>query len=225
MYILITAATNREIQPAIDFIRVANATPGYELKTLITGIGSVATVYMLMDHIAEKKPDIIIQAGVAGCFTNRKPGEAVTVKDEIFGDMGVWEDPVFKTIFDLGLAGENDPPFINGVLPNPYKKILSLSRLEQVRSISVNEITTRPERIDWYRQKFSPVVESMEGAAFHFVCLMKNVPFLQIRAISNDIGERDKTKWKMKEAIDTLNEKLISFIKELYACDETYFRI
>jgi futalosine hydrolase len=48
----------------------------------------------------------------------------------------------------------------------------------------------------------------MEGAALHYTCLMENIPFIQLRAVSNFVGERDKNKWKMKEAIAVLNEKL-----------------
>ena len=55
----------------------------------------------------------------------------------------------------------------------------------------------------------------MEGAAFHYLCLQEQVPFLQLRAISNHVGERNKANWKLKEAIHNLNEKLIGIIKEL----------
>ena len=55
----------------------------------------------------------------------------------------------------------------------------------------------------FYENKFLPVIESMEGAALHYVCLMEKIPFLQIRSISNYIGERDKKKWNMKDAWST----------------------
>ncbi len=48
----------------------------------------------------------------------------------------------------------------------------------------------------------------MEGAALHYVCLQEQIPFVQIRSVSNYVGERDKTKWKMKEAIENLNTEL-----------------
>ena len=96
---------------------------------------------------------------------------------------------------------------------------------KQVKAITVNEITTDTKRIAWYQQNVSPVVESMEGAAFHYVCLKENIPFLQLRSISNYIGERDKAKWNLKEAITNLNEKLILLLNELSKYDETYFRI
>ena len=117
------------------------------------------------------------------------------------------------------------PPYTNGSLVNPNQKLLQLSGLEQVKAITVNEITTDTKRIEWYQQNVSPVVESMEGAAFHYVCLQENIPFIQVRSVSNFIGERDKTKWNLKQAITQLNEKLILLLNELSKYDETYFRI
>ncbi len=63
------------------------------------------------------------------------------------------------------------------------------------------------------RQKYNAHLETMEGAAFHYVCLQKEIPFLQIRGISNYVGERDKSKWKMEEAIDNLCNSLEDILK------------
>jgi futalosine hydrolase len=52
----------------------------------------------------------------------------------------------------------------------------------------------------------------MEGAALHYVCLMENVPFVQIRSISNYIGERNKKKWDMMDSIMNLNDSLMRII-------------
>jgi len=63
--------------------------------------------------------------------------------------------------------------------------------------------------------EFDADIESMEGAALHYVCLQENIPFLQVRSVSNYVGERDKTKWKMKEAIHNLNTELSKLINRL----------
>ena len=55
----------------------------------------------------------------------------------------------------------------------------------------------------------------MEGAAFHYVCLQQKIKFLQLRSISNRVGERDKTKWAMKEAIANLNIELKKLVKNI----------
>jgi futalosine hydrolase len=56
----------------------------------------------------------------------------------------------------------------------------------------------------------------MEGAALHYVCREANIPFIQVRAISNYVGERNKEHWKIKEAIDSLNEHLLKYVEKLY---------
>jgi futalosine hydrolase len=226
MHLLIIAATEFEIQETASYIEnIQHELDGHSAEVKITGIGGVATAYNLASVINQKKPDIILQAGIAGSFKQKKIAKVVSIKEEIFGDVGVWENGEFKTVFDLRLVDENEEPFINRMLINPNEKLLNLIKLEQVRAITVNEISTRQEQVEWIKQKFSPVVESMEGAAFHYVCLQEKIPFLQLRSISNEIGERDKTKWKIKEAVASLNEKLIRIIQEIFSHNETYFRI
>lgn len=226
MYLLLTAATAAEIQPSIDFLEKNSFTlQPHNAELLITGVGTVATTYSLTHHLINRRPDLVIQAGIAGSFRENNAGEVVTVKQDVFGDTGVWENEKFNNIFDLKLEDDNRRPFTDQSLINPYQKLLQLSGQELVKAITVNEITTDAKRIEWYKQNLSPVVESMEGAAFHYVCLQENIPFLQVRSVSNCVGERDKTKWIMQEAVNNLNEKIISLLKELQKYDETYFRL
>jgi futalosine hydrolase len=235
MYILLAAATTFEIQPAIAFLKNSGQHDGHppspktrpetetrpETGILITGVGSIATTHSLMRQIGRRKPDLIIQAGIAGCFTGRIPGEVVAIQEESLADMGVWEDGLFKTLFDLNLAGQDTPPYSGGMLINPYKKLLSLSALEPVRAVTVNEISTDKARIEWIQQNVAPVVESMEGGGFHYVCLQENIAFLQLRSVSNHIGERDKTKWDIRTAITNLNNRLIDLLTQLTRLDES----
>ena len=59
------------------------------------------------------------------------------------------------------------------------------------------------------------VIESMEGAALHYVALMERVPFLQIRAVSNYAGERDKRKWNFGDSIGNLNRELVRIVTQV----------
>ncbi|MCA6453432.1 MAG: hypothetical protein IM582_09640 [Chitinophagaceae bacterium] len=79
-----------------------------------------------------------------------------------------------------------------------------------------DEISADPDRIKQLIKKYNPVTESMEGAALHYVCREARIPFLQIRAISNYIGERNKANWDLKNAIENLNQTLIKYIDKLY---------
>jgi len=53
----------------------------------------------------------------------------------------------------------------------------------------------------------------MEGAAFMFACLSAKANFLQIRAISNYVGDRNKINWNIKKAVDNLNNVLSRIIE------------
>ncbi|HEY0274233.1 MAG TPA: hypothetical protein VGC22_13660, partial [Chitinophaga sp.] len=61
--------------------------------------------------------------------------------------------------------------------------------------------------------RYQPQVESMEGAAFHYACLVEKVPFLQLRSISNYVEVRDKSKWKIGLAVKHLNDALLQLVQ------------
>src|SRR5258707_5475813 len=90
MYILLAAATSFEIQPTIDQLK-EKATPdeGRETDVLITGIGSIPTVYALMRQIGSRRPDMIIQSGIAGCFIPWRIGDVRVTKEYVLGAVGV----------------------------------------------------------------------------------------------------------------------------------------
>lgn len=213
MEILLAAATNFEIQPAIDFF---NRNKGsVSVTSLITGVGSLAAGYALTRQIGRRRPDVVVQAGIAGCLTDKQPGEVVVVGEEVLADLGVWEDRQFRSLFDLKLADPDGFPFSGGRLVNPHAGLFSLIGAEVVRGMTVNEITSDTARIRWHQQNTLAVVESMEGGALHYVCLEAGVPFVQLRAVSNAVGVRDKTKWNIPLAIARLNEELFVLLEKL----------
>jgi futalosine hydrolase len=129
----------------------------------------------------------------------------------------------FTDIFAMGLENRDRLPFRDGKLENPYGSLLEWTGLPVLDGITVNEIKSS-DFAGFQRNPFR-VVESMEGAALHYVCLMEKVPFLQIRAISNITGDRDKNRWKLKESLKSLHEELVVMIQKLEKTDETLFRI
>lgn len=214
MKILVAAATPIEISP---FLKQLREDPLIFSNTdvLITGIGLTATTYTLSQQFQIYKPDLVIQAGVGGCFDKTKPlGTVVAVKQETIADQSVIEINQLKTLFDLKLIPHNQFPYRNGWLINK-NELLKNIKLQKVKGISVNEITTSKKKMMFYENHFSPVVESMEGAALHYTCLMENIPFIQIRAMSNYIAERNKKKWNMKESVDNLNKELVKTLKNI----------
>ena len=211
--ILIVAATALEIHPLLQQYQQGKFPSSPDI--LISGIGLTATAFALTKQISIKRPDFVIQAGIAGSFDRSLPlGTVVAISKDCIADQGVTEKSSFKTIFDLQLAPANQFPYSKGWLVN-RPEVLNKAGLKKVTAVSVNEITTSRKKIEAYSTQFNPIVESMEGAAMHYVCLMEGIPFLQIRSISNYIGERDKKKWKLKESVTNLNNQLYKLLNTI----------
>jgi futalosine hydrolase len=204
MNILLVSATYFEV----DFKKIGNSVlqPGVNISELITGVGLPNAMYRLTEAVLNIKYDFIIQAGIAGSFNNNLAlGEVIIIEEDTFADIGVNENGSFSNLFNLGFADKDEMPFTNGWLKN---NTLINTHLPCHRGITVNTINSDKTVIANQVKLYNADVESMEGAALHYVCLLNNIPFLQLRSISNAVGERDKSKWKMAEAIDSLNEAL-----------------
>lgn len=207
MKLLIVAATYFEIEPFINQKKYVDI--------LITGVGIPATVYYLSKKLVTEKYDHVIQAGIAGTFSHQlNPGDVVAIKEDTFADIGIEENQKMKTLFETGFLEKNEFPFINGWLVNPDTNFGKTS-LSLVSAITVNKVSDNSIQNKLSLKKFGADVESMEGAAFHYVCLQQKVKFLQLRSISNFVGERDKSKWKMQPAIENLNKELLKIVDNL----------
>ncbi|HSV09349.1 MAG TPA: futalosine hydrolase [Hanamia sp.] len=205
MNLLIVAATKFEIEPFFKEKTLA--------EILITGVGIPATVYHLTKKLSSEKYDFVIQAGIAGSFSDEfNLAEVVQVKEDTFADLGIEEKGNFRTLFDMGFINKSDFPFTNGWLMNPAA-FSEKNNLPFAKGITVNKIGDDQLQNKMIREKFLPDIESMEGAAFHYVCLQQKNNFLQLRSISNRVGERDKSKWKLKESIENLNKELLKIIE------------
>ncbi len=219
MRVIITAATVAEWMPAFLQMDALYTGGGQRLKVQFhqSGVGMLSTAVSLTRMVLEDKPDLIIQAGIAGCFdTKAALGRVVVIRDEALADMGVEEEGKWKDIFDLKLEKSSYPPFERRKLPNPWLSKFNLLKLPEVSGVTVNQITTAKDRIQQLAKKYDAYTESMEGAALHYICREANIPFLQIRALSNYIGERNKANWKIKEAIENLNQTLLKYVEKLY---------
>ena len=207
MQILLLAATANEIELFI------NSYPNIDI--LVTGVGVPATMYQLQKKLHEEEYDFIIQAGIAGAFsTELELGQTVIVKQDAFGDLGTEEKHIFTPAAHAGLINGHDFPYADGWLMN-MAGIPKQTILATVKSVTVNKVTDDIVQKQQLITAFNPQTETMEGAALHYVCLQEEIPFVQLRSISNYVGERDKRKWKIKEAFESLNTELDILINQL----------
>ena len=229
MKILIVSATEKEIFSLKERLTENQSTScGVSSSVLdeicvdflVTGIGVVFTTYHLLRKLSEKEYDLVINAGIAGSFNeNLSIGDVVYVKNEQFADLGIENQNGLTTLFEKGYISENQFPFKNAKLENYYD---SNFNLKGVSAITVNTTHGKKDSIQMFKNKFKADIETMEGAAFFYVCLQEGIKFFQIRSISNYVEERDIAKWNIPLAIKNLNDKLLEIINNFEIENSNY---
>jgi futalosine hydrolase len=223
--ILIVAATAAEVDSFVAALRfradgdshvTMYARDAHEIHLLTTGVGMVATAAWCSRALARQDYDMALNFGVCGSFDPEIPtGAVVHVITEQLPELGAQDGGGFLTANELNLVGRNEFPFQAGRLMNPAPpKNEVLMRLPGVHGITVNTVHGNEEAIGAVRQRCHPQVESMEGAAFMYACLIHRVPFAQVRAISNIVERRNRPAWKMTEAIDRLGAAALSILDQ-----------
>ena len=214
---LIVAATKEEIQPLIKHFNVPvqgaegifESDSEIDLTILITGVGMVNTAYYL-GRYSHNSYDYIINVGICGAFNrNIKIGEVVNIIEDSICEMGAEDDKEFIKYIDLNLGG-------NTIFKNQVTVDFTyLDELKKVKGITVNKVHGNEESIKIITKLFSPDVESMEGAGFFRGCFRLSENYFQVRAISNYVEKRDKSKWDIPLAINNLNNFAITLINDL----------
>lgn len=216
MKILVVAATEMEILPFREFLK--NNTNGLAatIDVLISGVGMTATAYTVTRKLLSHQYDFALEVGVCGSFDKTIAlGNVVMVNTDRYGDMGAEDHDTFIDIFDMGLISGDEKPFSNSILLAKPPKWFDTTDLLQVSGITVNTVSGSQKSIDTRKERYKCTVESMEGAAFHYVCLREGILFAQIRAVSNYVIPRDKSTWEMGLAIANLNNWIARFCLDI----------
>ncbi len=214
MKMLLVAATESEIGIFQNYLALPENAGRYAITTLITGVGSIATAFAVTRALTQNTYDFVLQAGVGGSFNKALAlGDLVLVTTEKYGDLGAEDHDTYIDIFDMGLIAADVVPHSGGLLKTPLHPIHDTIKLQHASGLTVNQVSGNEKTIAHRSTTYKCDIESMEGAAFHYVCLQMEVPFAQVRAISNYVIPRDKGQWQMKDAIVNLNKWLIAFVE------------
>ncbi len=216
MHILMVAATSGEVAPVAGRFgesigpgaRLSRCIfAGHDVHVLITGVGMVATAAWCSRALTEQAYNLALNVGVCGSFDRAlEPGRVVhTVSDRIV-ELGAEDDERFLSIEELNL------PDVAAAAPYARAELVNLSppgnaalrELPCVSGVTVNTVHGNERSIAAFMQRFKPQVETMEGAAFMYACLIHAVQFAQVRAVSNFVERRNRDRWRMSEALGSL---------------------
>ncbi len=188
--------------------------PDFTIDTLLSGIGKTETTYKIQDYLSKNPIDLVFLVGVAGGSSELNLGDAFVVPLEEEMDQGVWVDGMFQTVFDLGLASADSFPYADGKLATEMPEVY-WKKLPQQNGITVSGLLDDPEWSEARMDLATAKIESMEGSAFYYATKMLCVPSLEIRGISNHVGIRDKSLWKIEDAMNTASKLLYELLDKI----------
>jgi futalosine hydrolase len=162
--------------------------------TLVCGVGPVEAAARTAAALAAQRPDVLLHVGIAG-------GRS-------------FEQPVFVVGSEAVYCDADDPRWIE--LRVPADRGLVDAARRAVPAARVEPIGTSA-RVGGSvsSQSAGCEVEAMEGYAVLRAAALAGVPAVEVRVISNAVGEPDRAKWRFAEAKDALAGALPALIEEV----------
>jgi futalosine hydrolase len=238
-YLLILSATEEEVSVLIKRLENPNTASIAYRKTiigtirkvhvmlLITGPGLVNTSQALTAVIEKGRPLLVIQTGCSGAFKDSglNIGDIAIASEEIDAQLGVESSNADKVPDSLPFALFGDDtrkythryPINSQWLEKFYNTLSPLVKESGVHVkkgpfLTVSTITATDNRARALFKHYNAIVEQMEGSAAAHVSALYEIPFVEIRGVSNMVGKRNRQSWDLPRAIKNCCEVLISFI-------------
>ncbi|MFO7571012.1 MAG: hypothetical protein R6W48_00225 [Gaiellaceae bacterium] len=150
---------------------------------LVCGVGPVEAAAMTARALADDRPDAVLHVGVAG-GRGLAPGSLVVGVEAAYTDIA---------------AGI---PVVSRVAPDTA--LLAAARTALPEAIVLPIATSAAVGVggrEW-------AVEAMEGFAVLRACALAGVPAVEVRAISNELGEENRARWEIPRALAALGDAL-----------------
>jgi len=223
---LIVSATQFEIQPILERLDMLTMFEGAQgaafrsgprnVDVLISGVGQMQTSHHLGQALIRNHYSSVLNFGIAGSFREQYTKYSlVRVVQEELADLGAEDNGRLIDLFEMKLLDPNVFPFKSGALRAPLLELNSLSGLPDVKSVTINRVLGSESSIAAVVAKYDPDVVNMEGASVFYACSLAAVPCTSVRAISDKVESRDKSKWDIPGAIKSLCIKANEILDEL----------
>lgn len=163
--------------------------------TLVCGIGPVEAAAATARALGESRPAAVLHVGIAGAKSLAPPA-LVLGSEAVYCDIAADPDSILPRVErvepDAGLLTA-----ARAVLPDAH--VLPIATSATVGGGTACE------------------VEAMEGFAVLRAAQLAGVPALELRAVSNLVDERDRSRWRFDEAFAVLEAALARLVAELVA--------
>lgn len=189
------------------------------VDVIVGGVGIAAAAASTATALARASYEWVICAGIAGGFQGRADIGAVVVASEmIAADLGVQVTDGFMSLDELGFGSTRiQAP---ALLVDRITTSLESKKLPILAGpiATVSTITGTADGALMLEGRVRGVMaEAMEGFGIAVAAQQQGVAMLEIRAISNLVGPRDRSAWRIGEALEALEAASTSILKTLYA--------
>lgn len=192
---------------------------GKPCRLVYTGIGVVNTAHALTCQFGAKLPALVIQFGIAGAYVPaRLPVASVALAtEENYGDVGVITPDGWKPADEIGI------PLVPGDIPLFNRFPLDPERVGRAARIcgakcgpfvTVSQCTGVQALGDKLHHRFGALCESMEGAAAAHICALYNLPFLEVRGVSNLVADRARDRWNIAGAATAAQQAVMKIVAQ-----------
>ncbi len=184
-----------------------------EVPLVVTGVGAVNAAIALTRFLEREGTKAVVVCGIGGAYpgSGLAVGDIAWAKSEAYGDLGAASPQGFLDMQTMGF------PVISG--DNPVYNVLPLqlrpAGAEWVRFVTVNTCTGSDASAAELVGRTGGAVENMEGAAVAHVARLYGIPCGEVRGISNPVGNRDRSVWRVKDAALAAQEALLAALQEL----------
>jgi futalosine hydrolase len=176
------------------------------LTVIATGAGPAAAATGAAWVLASEPYKLAVSVGIGGGFAPHAPiGSVVVATRVVAADLGADSPEGFLPIEDLGFAPRVEQP--DESWSERVGSALSEAGLHVVTGavLTVATVTGTAERTAELQARHpDAAAEGMEGFGVASAATMAELPFVEIRAISNLVGPRDREAWRIGEALDVL---------------------
>lgn len=228
--LLLLCATEREAAPTVSALATAPESGpwglawqgriGAEAVVLaIPGVGKVNTAAALALAVQRWLPRAVLQFGIGGAYVGSflSVGMVALASAEVHVDCGAGRGEAWRDLEALGFPLLTGPPPRYNEIPTDAALTAAVAerlRLPAVRFATSERVTEDLDEAERLQRRHDVSIESMEGAAAAQVCLALGVPFAELRAVSNIVGERDRAAWDVRGAVRGANEAVAAALGE-----------
>ncbi|MET7905633.1 futalosine hydrolase [Streptomyces sp. NPDC005355] len=184
---------------------VPPAGPPLTVDVLAAGVGPAAaaagTAAALTAAAVARTPyDLAVSAGIGGGFGTAPLGSVVVADAIVAADLGAETPDGFAAVTELGFGTVEHLP------PAPLvAAVTGAAGAVRGTVLTVSTVTGSAERAaELLGRHPGAVAEAMEGFGVAEAAAAQSVPVLEVRAVSNAVGPRDRAAWRIGEALDAL---------------------